>query len=53
MYCLYEDVADGVNVTSAVGTIDVHKIPPTPTSTYASSSCQNASNHDGKNIIYR
>ena len=44
---IYEDVADGVNVTSPVRTVDVHKIPPTPTSTFASSVFQNAI--DGKN----
>ena len=47
MYHLYEDVADGVNVASPVRTVDVHKIPPTPTSTFASSVFQNAI--DGKN----
>ena len=46
MYHLYEDVADGVNVTSPVRTVDVRKISPTPTSTFASFSFQNAT--DGK-----
>ena len=46
MYHLYEDVADGVNVASPVRTVDVCKIPPTPTSTFASFSFQNAT--DGK-----
>ena len=49
MYHLYEDVADGVNVASPVRTVDVHKIPPTPTSTFASSFFQNAI--DGKKYI--
>ena len=48
MYHLYEDVADGVNVASPVRTVDVRKIPPTPTSTFASSVFQNAI--DGKNM---
>ena len=37
-----KDVADGVNVSSPVRTVDVSKIPPTPTSTFVSSVFQNA-----------
>ena len=47
MYHLYEGVADGVDVASAVRTVDVRKIPPTPISIFASSVFQNAK--DGKN----
>ena len=43
-FIMYIDVADGVNTPSPVRSIDVNKIPPTPTKTVAAPSFQNLTN---------
>ena len=49
IFVLYSDVADGVNTPSPVKSIDINRIPPTPTKTVASPLFQAVTN--GNNIV--